>query len=115
MKVRKSISPAYSVTGGDKIFEGLPFEGSSFLELQIFYTGFNKEDNKIRLQESLDNGNNYVDSKDSEGNFIEITLASANVSDVIKVNSFNGDWIRARFIEGTTGVGTISKINFIME
>lgn len=114
MKTTRTILPVYSVAGGDTNFEGLRFEGTNFLEVQIFFASLNKDDHKIRIQESTD-GSDYVDSKDSAGNFLEITLLSSLTSDIIKVDDFNADYIRARFIEGTTGTGTITKINFLME
>ena len=114
MKTIESIFPAYSVAGGDKNFETIAYKGSNFLGVQIFYTSFSKGDNKIRLQESID-GAQYVDSKDANGNYIEIILATANASDMIKVDDFHAEYVRARFIEGTSGTGTISKINFLME
>lgn len=114
MKTKKTINPDYSVAGGNTNFEGLKFIGSSFLELQIIYTTLNKDDHKIRIQESTD-GQNYTDSKDNQGNFLELTLSTSVLNDIIKVDDFNADYIRARFIEGTTGTGTISILNFLME
>ncbi len=114
MKTKKTISPTYSVAGGDTVFEGLRFKGNNFLELQIIYTTLNQGDHKIRIQEST-NGENYTDSKDSQGNLLEITLSTSVLNDIIKVDNFNADYIRARFIEGTTGTGTISTLNFLME
>jgi hypothetical protein len=114
MKTKKTISPAYSVAGGDQVFEGLRFKGNNFLELQIIYTTLDEGDHKIRIQEGT-NGQNYTDSKDNQGNFLEITLSTSVLNDIIKVDNFNADYIRARFIEGTTGTGTISTLNFLME
>ena len=78
------------------------------------FASLNQNDHKIRIQESLD-GANYTDSKDNQGNFLEITLDSSLTGDIIKVDDFNADYIRARFIEGTTGTGTISTLNYLME
>lgn len=114
MKTTKTISPAYSVAGGDTVFEGFKFSGDNFLELQITFASLDETDHKIRIQESAD-GVNYTDSKDSSGNYIDIVLLSTLVSDIIKVNDFNAYYVRARFIEGTTGTGTISTLKFIME
>lgn len=111
---KKIISPAYSVAGGSTNFSAVQYDGNGFLGIQIFYTGFNKNDNKIRLQESID-GDQYVDSVDENGNNIEVTLSSSVTTDMINVSNFNADFIRVRFIEGTAGVGTISSIKFLMK
>ncbi len=114
MKTTKTIPTAYSVAGGDTNFEGLRFKGINFLEVQIIFASLNQSDHKIRIQESTD-GVEYTDSKDANGDFLEITLSGSLTNDIIKVDDFNADYIRARFIEGTTGTGTITQINFLME
>ena len=114
MKTIKTITPAYDVSGGDKSFDGVPYVGSENLSVQVFYTGFNKNDNKIRLQESI-GGDEYVDSVDENEAYIEVTLASTLTSEMINVSGFRADFIRVRFVEGTSGIGTISQFNFLME
>ena len=86
MKTTKTISPAYAVAGGDTVFEGFKFIGDNFLELQITFASLNKDDHKIRIQESAD-GINYTDSKDGSGNYLDIVLLSSLVSDIIKVDN----------------------------
>jgi hypothetical protein len=111
MNTKKTILPGYSVAGGDTVFEGLKFTGTDFILIQVYHTTLNKTDHKIRLQESTD-GVGYEDSEDENGNNIEMTLDQATTA-MMKFTNFNTNYYRVRFIEGTTGTGTISKINFI--
>ena len=106
-----TILPAYAVAGGDRFFEGTKFTGTDFIQIQAYHTTLSKTDNKIRLQESTD-GIGYEDSKDSNGNYIEMTLDQASTR-MMKFTEFNSNYYRCRFIEGTSGTGTISSINFI--
>lgn len=114
MKNYKTLTPAYDVSGGDKDFDSIAFEGKEFLEVQFFFSDLDESDHKLRLQESLD-GNNFVDSKDSDGNTIEIVIDNALEFDILKVLSFNTVHFRFQFIKGTTGTGTIDKLKIMME
>ena len=114
MKNYKTLTPAYDVSGGDSNFESLPFLGSNFLEVQFFYTSLNQTDHKIKLQESVDKVN-FVDSIDSSGSPIEITIDNSLSFDILKINDFNTAYFRFQFIEGTSGTGTIDKLMIMSE
>jgi hypothetical protein len=114
MKHYTTILPAYDVSGGDTNFDTIAFEGNNFLGVQIYYTSLNQADHKIKLRESLD-GVDFLDSEDSSGNAIEITLNNAVTSDIMKVYNFNTTYVGFSFVEGTTGTGTIDKLKIITE
>lgn len=114
MKTHKILEPNYDVSGGDKNFDSLVFDGENFLGVQFFYTSLNQSDHKFRLRESID-GVNFLDSKDSSGSTIEMTIDNSITSDVLKVYNFNTAYIELSFIEGTSGTGTIDKIKIITE
>ena len=104
----------YDVSGGDSNFESLVFEGENFLGVQIYYTSLSQAHHKIKLQESLD-GVSFLDSLDSSGNTIEITLNNSLANDIMKVYNFNTGYVRFSFVEGTSGTGTIDKLKIITE
>lgn len=114
MKNFATITPAYDVSGGDTNFETIPFEGTNFLGVQIYYTSLNQSDHKIKLRESID-GVNFLDSEDSSGNAIEMVINNAVTSDILKVYNFNAGYVGFSFVEGTTGTGTIDKLKIITE
>ncbi len=114
MKNYTTLIPAYDVSGGDENFESIPFLGEKDLSIQFFYTSLNQADHKLRLQESQD-GINFLDSKDSAGNTIEMTIDNSLSVDILKVYDFNTVYIQLQFIEGTSGTGTIDKLLIMME
>ena len=114
MKSYKTLLPAYDVSGGDEDFEVITFQGMKSLIVQFYYTSLNQTDHKLRIQESLD-GVNFLDSKDSSGSVIEITIDNSLSTDILKVYEFNTAYIKPQFIEGTAGTGTIDELKFLME
>lgn len=114
MKSYKTLSTAYDVSGGDENFETLSFLGINFLAVQFFYTSLNQADHKLRLQESID-GVNFLDSVDSGGSAIEITIDNALSTDILKIFDFNTVFYRFQFIEGTSGTGTLDKLMIVTE
>ena len=114
MKNYETLTPAYDVSGGDENFTKVPFLGEKDLSIQFFYTSLDEADHKLRLQESLD-GVNFLDSKDSAGNTIEMVIDNSLSVDILKVNDFNTAYIRPQFIEGTAGTGTFDKLLIMME
>ncbi len=114
MKTYKEINPNYDVSGGDTFFESFPFEGKEFIAIQLFYTSISQADATIRLQESID-GVNFIDSKDSSGSNIELTIDNSLTSDILKAFDFNTANIRFRYIEGTAATGTIDKLKIMFE
>jgi hypothetical protein len=114
MKTYKIIEPNYDVSGGDTSFESIEFAGIKYLIIQFYYTSLNQIDHKIRLQESLD-GKNFVNSLDSCGSNIEITINNAISTDILRVIDFNTAYFRLQFIEGTSGTGTIDLLKIMME
>ncbi len=114
MKSYKTLTPAYDVSGGDENFEGIAFNGENHLVAQFYYTTINQVDAKFRLQESLDNVN-FLDSLDSAGNTIEMTIDNSISTDILKVSDFTSAYIRFQYIEGTAATGTFDKIKIMME
>lgn len=114
MKAKTIQTPAYDVSGGNTNFDIVPFEGNSFIAVQFYYTSLNQANHKLRLQESID-GVNFLDSLDSSGNNIEITIDNSIATDILKAFDFNTSYIRFQFVEGTTGTGTFDKLNIVME
>lgn len=114
MKTYKTQIVAYDVSGGNEDFDSLVFEGREFLAVQLYYTSLNQSNHKLRLQESLD-GVNFLDSLDSSGTTIEITIDNSILTDILKVNDFNTKYYRFQFIKGTTGTGTLDKLIIVME
>ena len=114
MKKYNIIEPGYDVSGGDTFFDSFTFEGRDFFAAQIYYTSISQADAVIRLQESLD-GVNWLDSKDSAGNDIEITINNVISSDILKIFEFNTGFVRLRYIQGTAATGTIDKIKLLFE
>lgn len=105
----------YDVTGGTTEFGRLPHEGEGImLELQIFYTDLSQNDNKIVLQDSLD-GINWHDAEDSSGTVMDVILLKAAKTAMLRIVGFSSKYIRAKFLEGTTGTGTIDKIMYMMQ
>lgn len=104
----------YDVSGGDAEFEGVVSSGKDYISFQIFYSNLNQADHTIRIQECLD-GVNYVDSVDAAGDYIEIVLDNTLTNDIIKIVNFNTNNFRCRFIEGTSGTGTIDRIKVMTE
>ena len=114
MKNYTTLTPAYDVSGGDKNFEKVPFLGNKDLSVQFFYTSLDESDHKLRLQESLD-GVNFLDSKDTAGNTIEMVIDNSLSTDILKVQDFNTVYFSLQFIEGTAGTGTFDKILIMTE
>lgn len=114
MKELKVLNPAYDVSGGDHAFESDTFNGEYIIGVQYFYTSLNQADHKIRLQESFD-GVNYVDSVDSSGSTIEMTIDNSLSVDILKAYDFSTRFYRFKFIEGTTGTGTIDTLKIFTE
>jgi len=114
MKTYNEQAVNYDVSGGDANFDSLVFEGNNFLAVQFFYTSLNQADHKIKLQESIDKIN-YVDSLDSSGSAIEMTINNALANDILKVYNYNTVSYRFQFIEGTAGTGTIDKLIIVTE
>ena len=114
MKNYKTLTTAYDVSGGDKNFDNVVFEGTNNLNIQFFFTSLNKADHKLRLQESVD-GVNFVDSLDADDNIIEMVIDNTLTNDILDVIEFNTAHFRLQFIEGTAGTGTIDFIKILME
>lgn len=114
MKTYKTIELNYDVSGGDESFDSVEFTGSKDLIVQFYYTSLNQADHKIRLQESLD-GINFLDSLDTSGNVIEITIDNSISTDILKIRDFNTAHFRLQFVEGTAGTGTIDSLKIMME
>lgn len=114
MKTTTVQTPEYDVSGGDKNFDSLTFEGSNFMGVQFYYTSLNQTNHKLRLQESLD-GVNFLNSMDSSGNNIEITIDNSIATDILKASDFNTKYFRFQFIEGTAGTGTFDKLIIVTE
>jgi len=114
MKIYNTLEPAYDVSGGDANFDSIPFEGKTFIGVQFFYTSISQADATFRLQESLD-GVNFIDSQDSSGSDIELTINNTISTDILKAFDFNTGYIRIRYIEGTAATGTVNKIKFLFE
>ena len=115
MKQNVNQEVAYDVSSGDKDFDDFVFEGVHDIILQFFYTALNKADHKIRLQESLD-GVNFINSKDSSGALVEITIDNSLTNDILRYTlEFNTKFARFQFIEGTAGTGTIDKLIIMTE
>ena len=114
MKNYKTQEVSYDVSGGDKTWDSFPFEGSSFIGVQFFYTSLNQADHTLRLQESID-GVNFVDALDTSGSVIEMTIDNSLSSDILKSYNYNTAYVRFQFIEGTTGTGTIDKLMIVIE
>ena len=114
MKNYKNQIVAYDVSGGDSNFDSIPFDGKTFLAVQLFYTSLNQADHTLKLQESLD-GVNFIDALDTSGTAIELTIDNSLTTDILKVYDYNTAHIRFQFIEGTTGTGTIDKLMILSE
>lgn len=104
----------YDIAGGSTEFEAFPFTGDNALIMQIFHTGLATSDHVITLQHSLDEIN-YADAKDSTGAVIDVTINKGVATATLSAYGWTGRSIRAKLTVGTPGLGTITKIEYMMQ